>query len=105
MWFTKRVTIFKRKDKATWQRIRDVLKSAGICGVKSGSYEAESLCACGCGSKLDPRDFGINGRIDRAIYYVDVKPEDEQRAKNILSENGITCEIDDDPVGRRGRML
>ena len=57
--------------KKTLGGVSDVLKSAGICGVKSGSYEAESLCACGCGSKLDPRDFGINSRIDRAIYYVE----------------------------------
>ena len=105
MWFTKRVTIFKRKDKETGQRIREVMKSAGLEGVKAGSYEAESLCACGCGMRLDPRNFGVNGRIDRAIYYVDVKQEDEQRAKNILAENGIACKVDDDPVGKMGRML
>ena len=105
MWFTKRVTIFKRKDKATWQRIREVLKSAGFEGVKAGNYEAESLCACGCGMRLDPRNFSVNGKIDRAIYYVDVKQGDEQRAKTILAEHGITCEVDDDPVGKMGRML
>ncbi len=105
MWFTKRVTIFKRKDRQTWQRIREVLAGAGLEGVKAGSYEADSLCACGCGSKLDPRNFGVNGKIDRAIYYVDVKQCDEERAKNILAENRITCEVDDDPVGKFGRAL
>ena len=57
MWFRKKVTIFKRKDRVTWQKIADALKDAGLEGVKAGSYEADSLCACGCGSKLDPRNF------------------------------------------------
>ena len=93
MWFSKKVTVFKRKDKDTWLKVKDALKSAGMSGVRSGHYSADSLCACGCGMRLDPRNFGVNGRIDRAIYYVDVKQEDEQRAKNILAEHGITCEV------------
>ena len=105
MWFRKKVTIFERKDRLTWQKIADTLKGAGLDGVKAGSYEADSLFACGCGSKLDPRNFGTGGRIDRAIYYVDVRQEDEQRAKSILAENGIICEVDDDPVGRLGRAI
>ncbi len=105
MWFRKRVTIFERKDRLTWQKITDALKGAGLDGVKAGSYEADSLTACGCGSKLDPRNFGAGGRIDRAIYYVDVRQEDEQCARSILAEKGIACIVDDDPVGRLGRML
>ena len=88
-----------------WQKIREVLKSAGLEGVKAGSYEAESLFACGCGMKLDPRNFGANGHIDRDVYFVDVRQEDEERAKTILAENGISAAVDDDPVGRLGRML
>ena len=105
MWLAKKVTVFKRKDKATWQRIREVLKSAGLKGVKAGHYEADSLCACGCGSKLDPRNFGAGGRIDRDIYYVDVRQEDEERVLSLLTEQGITPIVDDDPVGKYGRML
>ncbi|MBQ7221377.1 MAG: hypothetical protein IJS28_10395 [Synergistaceae bacterium] len=105
MWFSKKTTIFKRKDRETWQRIRDVLKSSGIKGVRSGHYSADSLCACGCGPKLDPRNFGAGGYIDRDIYYVDVRQEDEERAKTILAENGINAAVDADPVGKLGRML
>ena len=103
MWFTKRITVFQKKDRDTWQKVKDVLKSAGLDGVKAGHYEAESLRACGCGSKLDPRNFGAGGKIDRDIYYVDVRQEDEQRAKSILAENGITAVIDE-PVGKFGKM-
>ena len=103
MWFTKRITVFQKKDRDTWQKVKDVLKSAGLDGVKAGHYEAESLRACGCGSKLDPRNFGAGGKIDRDIYYVDVRQEDEQRAKSILAENGIAAVIDE-PVGKFGRM-
>ena len=105
MWFAKKVTVFKRKDKATWLKIRDALKGAGFSGVKAGHYEAESLCACGCGSKLDPRNFGANGKIDRDIYYVDVRQEDKERAITLLTERGITPVVEDDPVGKYGRML
>ena len=105
MLFTKRVTIFKRKNRAEWLRIKEALSSAGLRGVKAGSYEADSLFACGCGSKLDPRNFGAGGKIDREVYYVDVRQEDEGRARNILAENGIEAVVDDDPVGRLGRAL
>lgn len=105
MWFAKRVTVFERKDKDTWLKIKNALKDAGLEGVKVGHYEAESLCACGCGAKLDPRNFGANGKIDREIYYVEVRQEDEQRAITLLRERGITPVVEDDPVGRYGRML
>ncbi|MBQ3586397.1 MAG: hypothetical protein II964_06740 [Synergistaceae bacterium] len=102
MWFTKRATIFKRRDKITWQTIKDILKSEGFKGVKSGHYQADSLFACGCGAKLDPRNFGSNGYIDRDVYFVDVRQEDSERAKNLLSENGIESVIDD--LGNLGKV-
>ena len=105
MWFRKKVTIFERKDRDMWQKIRDALKSAGLDGVKAGSYEADTLCACGCGAKLDPRNFGAGGKIDRSIYYVEVLKEDEQKARSILAENGLAAVVDYDPVGKLGRML
>ena len=102
MWFTKRATIFKRRDKITWRKIKDILKSEGFKGVKSGHYQADSLFACGCGAKLDPRNFGSNGYIDRDVYFVDVRQEDSERAKNLLSENGIESVIDD--LGNLGKV-
>lgn len=104
MWFAKRVTIFKRKDKTSWQKIKDVLKSEGFKNVKAGHYSADSLCSCGCGSKLDPRNFGAGGFIDRDVYFVDVRQEDSERAKSILASHGIEAVIDDDVVGKYGRL-
>ena len=105
MWFTKKITIFKRKDKNSWQKIKDALKSAGLHGVRAGHYDADSLRACGCGPKLDPRNFGAGGYVDRDIYFVDVNQEDEARAKEIISSHGLEAAVDYDPVGKLGRML
>ena len=78
--FEKRVYIFKKRDRETWDRIRTVLKEAGLTGVKSGHYLQETVMGGGCGAKLDPRDFGGHGRIDREIYWVKVIQGDEKKA-------------------------
>lgn len=104
MWFSKKVTIFKKKDRETWQAIKSLLKNAGLKGIRASHYSIDSLSACGCGSKLDPRNFGAKGFIDRYVYFVDVKEEDYARAKEVLAENGIEAVIDDDPRGRLGRV-
>ena len=104
MWFSKKVTIYKKKDSETWKQVKDALKDSGLKGVRASSYAADSLCACGCGSKLDPRNFGAKGYIDRHVYFVDVKAEDVEHAKSILSERGIETFVDDDPMGKSGRM-
>ena len=61
------------------------LKDAGIKVMETGFYETEAP-ACGCGAKLDHRDFGPNGKIDRLTYYISVKPEDVERAKELLAD-------------------
>ena len=104
LWFSKKVTIYKKKDRDTWQKIKLALKDAGLKGVRASSYATDSLCACGCGSKLDPRNFGANGYIDRHVYFIDVKVEDEARAKNILAERGIETLVAEDPLGKLGRV-
>ncbi|MBR1485787.1 MAG: hypothetical protein IJ597_00845 [Synergistaceae bacterium] len=106
LWFAKKVTIFKKKDRETWQKIKDALKNAGLKGVRASSYSVDSLNPCGCGAKVDPRNFGANGYIDRHVYFIDVNADDEVLAKNILSERGFETEnfIEADPMGKLGRM-
>ena len=105
LWFSKKVTIYKKKsDKAAWTKIKDLLKEAGFRGVRAGHYSIESLYACGCGCKLDPRNFGANGFIDREIYFIDVREEDVTRAKDLISQNGIDLVIESDPWGKFGRV-
>ena len=75
--FRKRVPIFKKRDRETWKQIRAALKEEGLKGARYGHYLQETVMGGGCGAKLDPRDFGRKGKIDREIYFVEVLPEDE----------------------------
>ena len=93
--FKKHVSIFKKRDKETWLQVKEALKAAGLPGVKSGHYLQETVMGGGCGAKLDPRDFGTKGRIDRDIYWVDVPEEEAAHAKQILRENGIVAVVEE----------
>lgn len=70
-------------DQKRWKAAKRQLKEAGIKMVETGFYETEPPL-CGCGAKLDHRDFGPNGKIDRKTYYISVRPEDVDRAKAAL---------------------
>jgi hypothetical protein len=94
--FEKKIEIFKKKDRAAWTEIRDILKKEGVAGISAGHYLQESVMAGGCGAKLDPRDFGKKGKIDRDIYYIRVRAADADRVREILRKNGITAGIDED---------
>ena len=87
--FEKHVDIFKKRDKESWQQIKAALKEAGYTGARSGHYLQETVMGGGCGAKLDPRDFGGHGKIDRDIYWVDVKQSSEEKAREILRQSGI----------------
>ena len=94
--FQKRVPIFKKRDRETWKEIKDALKEAGLSGVKAGHYRQETVMGGGCGAKLDPRDFGGRGRIDRDIYWVEVPVEAEEEAREILRRKGIVPVVEKD---------
>ena len=67
--FGKREKVFEVwGDKPRWKAARRRLKDAGVKIMETGYYETEAP-VCGCGAKLDHRDFGPNGRIDRLTYY------------------------------------
>ena len=93
--FEKRVAIFKKRDRETGQQIRGALREAGLPGVKAGHYLQETVLGGGCGAKLDPRDFGGHGRIDRDIYWVEVRVSDEEKAREILRRSGIVPEVEE----------
>ena len=92
----KRVDIFKERDREGWLQIKNALKEAGLPGVRSGHYLQETVMGGGCGAKLDPRDFGSKGKIDRDIYWVSVLQEDEGKAREILRQNGLVPVTEDD---------
>lgn len=83
--FEKRETVYDKRDKEGWRQAKEALKAAGIRGVRGISYETEPP-ACGCGSKLDPRDFGPKGKIDRRMYRVTVPAPEAERARAVLAK-------------------
>ena len=93
--FEKRVDLFKKRDRETWLQIKKALKEGGLKGFRAGHYLQETVMGGGCGAKLDPRDFGGHGRIDREIYWVDVRLSDEEKAREILRQNGIVPVVEE----------
>lgn len=85
--FEKRETVFDKRDKTGWQQAKETLKAAGIRGVRGTVYETEPP-VCGCGSKLDPRDFGPKGKIDRCMYRITVPAPEAEKARTALAEQG-----------------
>ena len=82
--FEKKESVFREKNKTAWLAARTALKNGGITGVRAGSIETEPP-VCGCGAKLDIRDFGPKGKIDRNFYYIDVAEADVPRARELLA--------------------
>ena len=94
MFFEKKVTIFKKKDKETWSQIKDALKEAGI-DANASHYFADTVAAGGCGSKLDPRNFGAKVTIDRDIYVIKVKEADQEAALSAIRAKGLVTVVDE----------
>ena len=100
-----RVEIYKKKDKATWDEIKRVLDSDGSIDYKAGHYFQETVARGGCGAKLDPRDFGSKGKIDRDIYWVKVASDDADRARETLLKAGVTPVIEDNILEDASRRV
>ena len=81
--FEKREEVFCRRDRAGWTAAKSALKAAGIRGVKAWHCETEPPVG-GCGCKLDIRNFGPNGRIDRELYLISVPVSELEEAKAVL---------------------
>ncbi|MBR3069205.1 MAG: hypothetical protein IKI12_10180 [Lachnospiraceae bacterium] len=96
--FAKRVDIFKKKDKEAWESVKKALDEGGFKDYKAGHYLQESVMAGGCGAKLDPRDFGGKGRIDREVYFVKVKEKDKEAALAILRANAIVPSVETESI-------
>ena len=91
----KRVPIFKKRDRETWLLVRSALREAKLPGLKSGHNLQETVMGGGCGAKLDPRDFGGRGKIDREIYWIEVPASEETHAREILRENGLVPVVEE----------
>ena len=82
--FGKREIVFKTTgDKARGKAARTALKAANVRVMEAGSHESEEPI-CSCGAKIDRRNYGPFGWIDRRVYYVAVRPEDVGQACAVL---------------------
>lgn len=82
--FEKREEVFCKRDREGWTAAKATLKAAGIQGVRAWHYEVEPPVG-GCGCKLDIRNFGPKGRIDREMYVIAVPVEETERAAAVLA--------------------
>ncbi len=89
--FEKKVLIYRKKDRETWTKIREVLDAARI-PCSSSHYEQEEIPVGGY-SAMDPRNFGKNGRIDREIYVIRVKASLEEKAKEAIRGAGLVSPV------------
>lgn len=91
--FEKKVLVFRKRDRETWEKIKDTLKRAEI-HFSSSSYEQDNIPVGGY-SAMDPRDFGKGGRIDRKIYTVSVKESLKDQALSEIRRAGIKAVVED----------
>ena len=77
--FEKKTRIFSRNDYAAYKAAKKALRAAGIRCY--GGYCETELPVGGCGAKLDARNFGEKGKIERNVYYIDVPEQDAERAR------------------------
>jgi len=85
--FEKREEVFCAHDRAGWKAAREALAQAGIRGVRARHCETEPP-AGGCGCRLDVRNFGPRGRIDRELYFITVPAAEAERARAVLTGSG-----------------
>lgn len=82
--FGKREVVFEvQGNKERWKAGKEALKLAEIEIMEAMTREGETPI-CSCGAKIDRRNYGPNGWIDRQLYYIAVRPEDVERAKAVL---------------------
>lgn len=89
--FVREKLVYKELGKKEeWKKAQALLKEAGFeLSVTELSSEAP---ICGCGAKLDIRDFGPQGKIDRNFYYIDVSEKDYEKARTLLTDAGFTVQ-------------
>ncbi len=91
--FEKKVLIYRRRDRQTWEKIKEVLNKEGV-RFRASHYEHDNIPVGGY-SAMDPRNFGKGGRIDRQIYIVSVKESAVQSAREVLRGAGVVAEVED----------
>ena len=93
--FEKRVTVFRKKDRETWKKLKTAFREENIHHVRAGHYFNDAVAPSGISGMVDPRDFGEKGKIDRDIYYIEVREKDEQKAEEAALKHGLVLTVDE----------
>ncbi|WP_428771225.1 hypothetical protein V1L52_04975 [Treponema sp. HNW] len=80
--FGKKVEIYQSRNYAEFKTLKKLLKKNGIT---YGSSWVQTEVPCGCGAKINMRQV-INRDYSPYIWYLYVRPENEERAKQLASE-------------------
>ena len=91
----KKTTIYQKKDKDTWKKIKKALKDDGIKHVSSGHYFGDSVSPNGIGGMVDPRDFAVGHQVDRDIYYIDVPESEKDAAVEAAKRHGLVPVVEE----------
>ena len=82
--FTKKAMVFEELgQKEKWQKAKQLLKEAKL-DMSSGTYPSEPPMG-GWGARIDLRDLGPKGKIDRDVYYIEVALAQVEKAKALLA--------------------
>ena len=93
--FEKKEYIYRKKDKETWLQIKAALKEDGIKkGISTGHFDGDTLPTCGCGAKLDPRNYGEKGRADHDVYFVKATAAVREEALECIRRHGLVAIVD-----------
>lgn len=91
--FEKKVLIYQKRDRETWQQIKDALKAAGIKGVSASHYDQDTV-SVGPGAPIDPRNFAGGKKIDRDIYVIRLPESEKEAADAAIRQAGLVAEVD-----------
>lgn len=89
--FEKKVPVYRRRDRNTWEKIRAALEQEGIWN-RCSHFEQEDIPVGGY-SAMDPRNFGKKGRVDREVYVIYVKESALERARSAIRNAGLVTEV------------
>ncbi len=73
--------VYRSKDRADWEKARQLLQEAGL---ECFPFAGEEPPVPGCGAKIDPRKFMNPNPVPTTLYEIKVASEDREKAAAAL---------------------
>lgn len=78
----RKALVYRSKDRADWDKAKELLQQAGVeCFALAG----EEPPVPGCGAKIDPRKFMNPNPVPTTLYTIDVAAGDREKAEAVLA--------------------